>query len=148
MCGIAGGYSMHMDKSILSKSINAIINRGPDAADVCLINNFGLAHCRLSIIDLSGQSNQPMVSASGRFIIVFNGEIYNYKEVARKYNLKLKTTSDTEVLMEAFELKGLKILDELNGMFAAAFYDKIENSITLVRDRNGKKTIVLFSFRE
>jgi asparagine synthase (glutamine-hydrolysing) len=141
MCGIAGGFSDTLNEQNLSSAIASVGRRGPDANGVFLSGKYGLAHCRLSIIDLRAESNQPMTSRSGKTVIVFNGEIYNYRELAAKYNLKLRTSSDTEVFLELFEAYGVTVLDELNGMFAAAFYHSESNCFTLIRDRTGKKPL-------
>ena len=106
MCGIAGFIDGSVDRTAVIKSMtDAIIHRGPDAEGHWLDEESGvsLGHRRLSIRDLSPTGAQPMISASGRFVMVYNGEIYNVAELKEKmYGLKLKGTSDTEVLLEAF----------------------------------------------
>lgn len=146
MCGIAGYYSFNgnFPEFELKQMSDSIAHRGPDADgfyndDIC-----GLAHKRLSIIDLSASANQPMFSHSGKFVVVFNGEIYNYKEIASELNISFKTTSDTEVILEAFEKWGVDFVNKLNGMFAIAIYDKIEKCLFLFRDRIGIKPIYYF----
>ena len=103
-----------------------------------------LGHKRLSIVDLSKQGSQPMISESGRYIIVYNGEIYNYIELKKylsgKYNFKSNT--DTEVILSLIEIYGLEqALNYCFGMFAFALYDKANNQLTLARDRIGEKPI-------
>lgn len=116
-------------------------HRGPDAIGEWSAEQIWLGHNRLSIIDLSAAANQPMHSRDGRFVIVFNGEIYNYKELIQQYSAKLNLTtlSDTEVLLELFALKGEAILHELIGMFAFAIWDKKEHTLFAARDRFGVK---------
>jgi asparagine synthase (glutamine-hydrolysing) len=103
-----------------------------------------LGHTRLSIIDLSERANQPFTSSDGTHIIVFNGEIYNYKELGLRLDHGLKTDSDTEVLIESYAQCGEKIFNDLEGMFAFAVYDKAEHSLTLVRDHLGIKPLYVY----
>ena len=98
-------------------------------------------HVRLSIIDVTDASNQPMQSKCGRYTIVFNGEIYNYKEIKSELRLEVSSNGDTEVLLEALALMGLSVLPKLNGIFAFALYDNLLNELTLVRDRFGVKPL-------
>jgi asparagine synthase (glutamine-hydrolysing) len=118
-----------------------IKHRGPDAGGHYLENGFGLGHRRLSIIDLSEQSNQPFTSADGRYVMVYNGEVYNHKEVAAELGIKTRTTSDTEVIIEAFAKKGPEMVKMLNGMFVMVIYDKVENRLFIFRDRLGIKPL-------
>ncbi len=144
MCGIAGFISnrdLHTNAELLHTMLERLRHRGPDAAGTYSDGNLMLGHRRLSIMDLSSAADQPMTSADGRFVIVFNGELYNYRELASRYGLKLRTTSDTEVLLELFARKQLSILPELNGMFAAAIWDTSEKKLYLFRDRIGKKPL-------
>ena len=150
MCGIAGLCGWRGDgRSNIRKMNERMYHRGPDASGIWQEENgtviFG--HQRLSIVDLSENGAQPMQSHSGRFVITFNGEIYNYKEIAA---LLLKEgrvtsfrgTSDTEVLLEAVEQYGVKKAVSLcKGMFAAAFWDRKERVLSLVRDRVGEKPL-------
>ena len=107
----------------MSKSMRL---RGPDNFDYYSENNLVIGHNRLSIIDLRDISNQPMISKSGRYIRSFNGEIYNYNQLAVSFT-NLKTLSDTEVLLEMIDKFGLeKTLEKIEGMFAFAIYDKNE----------------------
>lgn len=146
MCGIAGFYSPEhtLDRALLKNMAGSLQHRGPDAEGVFLTGAFGLAHRRLSIIDPETRSDQPMTSRSGRFTIVFNGELYNYRELSQKYHLSVSTHSDTEVLLEAFELKGIDIFTELNGMFAGVLFDRQEEKLFLFRDRMGKKPLYYY----
>lgn len=147
MCGIAGFWNFKnrsQDNLVtLKKMANTISHRGPDD-DGYYTDESGvsLAHKRLSIIDLSAAGHQPMLSADGRFILVFNGEIYNYIEIAenlKKNGITFKGHSDSEVLLEAFKFYGEKCLDHFNGMFAFAIWDKQEERIFAARDRVGIK---------
>lgn len=139
MCGIIG-YISNVNKisgTEISESVNSLLHRGPDNKNIWYKDIAILGHTRLSIIDLSDNANQPMISKSGKNTIIFNGEIYNYKKLAAKYNIESKTSSDTEILLEAYEKVGSAILDELNGMFAFAIYNLENQELFLARDRMG-----------
>ena len=110
MCGISGIYSSKRIPNIKERIISmndSVFHRGPDAGDYFVKNNLGLGHRRLSIIDTSERSNQPMVSNSTTWHIIFNGEIYNFKEIKKKLNYTFKTNSDTEVILAAVENRGI-----------------------------------------
>ena len=108
-------------------------------------NGVGLGHRRLSILDLSEDANQPMTSHCGRYKMVYNGEVYNYKDIAKKLNeVKWKTSSDSEVILAAFSKWKFDFVNELNGMFAIAIYDQQENSLFLFRDRIGIKPLYYY----
>lgn len=142
MCGIAGYFSSNpFKKPDLHRLTKSLKHRGPDAGGVWISDNVGFGHRRLSIIDLTEGANQPMLSADGRYCIVFNGEIYNFKELKNKHNLVTKTDSDTEVFIELFAKYNLDSIRLLNGMFAAAIVDIKKNLLYLVRDRVGKKPL-------
>jgi asparagine synthase (glutamine-hydrolysing) len=119
----------------------AISHRGPDHEGFFSDQHAGLGHRRLSIIDLHERSHQPMFSHSGRYVIVFNGEIYNFREIAAQLDIDCRTHSDTEVLVEAFEKTGPSCVHLLNGMFAFAIYDLEEQTLWLFRDRLGVKPL-------
>ncbi len=148
MCGIVGFASpnLQFSESDLKAMTDAISHRGPDAdgffrsAD----KTVGLGHRRLSIIDLSTAANQPMYSSDGRYVIVFNGEIYNYKDIEKKLGIQPKTTSDTEIILEAFARLGPDGVQMFNGMFAFAIYDIAKNKLYLFRDRLGVKPLYYF----
>jgi len=147
MCGIAGFVSKSSSKEDLLSMTSSLAHRGPDEEGYYYdkLNGIGLGHKRLSIMDLSKSANQPMTSHCGRFIMVYNGEVYNYKEVAKNLNIiNWKTSSDTEVILEAFVKWGLNFTNKLNGMFAIAIYDKSNNEIFLFRDRIGIKPLYYF----
>ena len=148
MCGIAG--IVNFDQSKINPELangikKSLEHRGPDFSKVDYINeNVALIHTRLSIIDLDQRSNQPMYSKDNRFSIVFNGEIYNFREIRKtleEKGVRFFTDGDTEVLLEGFVHYGTKILDLLRGQFAFAIYDSLEGSFFLARDRVGIKPL-------
>lgn len=146
MCGIAGFYT---DNNLFTPGelINMVVSlnhRGPDSNDYYYNDTVGISNSRLSIIDLSSQANQPMHSHSNRYVIVYNGEVYNFKEIAAELNLKFRTQGDTEVILEAFSEWGVTFVKRLNGMFAIAIYDKQEDILHLFRDRMGVKPLYYF----
>ncbi|MCC6759751.1 MAG: asparagine synthase (glutamine-hydrolyzing) [Chitinophagaceae bacterium] len=140
MCGIAGIIG-EGHKDVLHQMLHAQRHRGPDNTSIWIGENIALGHNRLSIIDLSEAANQPMQSGSGRYHIVFNGEIYNYKELQQQYlsDTTLRTHSDTEVLLALYEKKGIDMLPLLIGMFAFAIWDSVTETLLAVRDRFGVK---------
>ena len=151
MCGIAG-FSLfnHLEgnEASLENMGNAIFHRGPDAGGTYLDEYVGLCHRRLSIIDLSEAGNQPMFSSCGNYIIVFNGEIYNFlelREELEKQDVQFNSHSDTEVILALYEKEGVDCLQRLNGMFAFALWDKQKRSLFIARDRLGKKPLYYFS---
>ncbi len=153
MCGFFGLHSFEIDKSKkLSLAKEAILNlnsRGPDAHGIKLADNDNLLFChnRLSILDLSANGNQPMISASGNLILIYNGEIYNHLKLREKLKKEnnyyyWKSTSDTETLLQAMEIWGInKTLKEIKGMFSFALWDKEKRKLYLVRDPFGEKPL-------
>jgi len=147
MCGICGYWGPKADRSLLEAMAERIHHRGPDAGNVWVEGNLGLGHRRLAILDLSPAGLQPMTSASGRFVMVFNGEVYNYQELkgaveAKTGTLTWRGTSDTEVLLAAIELWGLEeTLKRSQGMFAIGLWDRERTTLSLARDRLGKKPL-------
>lgn len=150
MCGIAGFCSFNGDRQKnIEKMKERMLHRGPDAGGSFFSEDgqVTLGHRRLSIVDLSKTGAQPMTSHSGRYVIAYNGEIYNYKRIAarlleEKKVASFRGTSDTEVLLEAFEAYGVKEAISLcKGMFAIALYDREENFLYLLRDRVGEKPL-------
>src|SRR5690606_20518200 len=125
--------------------INSLRHRGPDANGYFLTSNnnitIGLGHTRLSILDLSDSANQPFYSSCGRYIIIYNGEVYNFKELQRAFGVDTRTTSDTEVILELFVRIGTSFVSHLNGMFAIVIYDKSNHKLFLFRDRIGVKPL-------
>lgn len=155
MCGINGILHLQsqrkVDERILIKMRDSLEHRGPDDQGIFLDNNIGFGHRRLSILDVSAAGHQPFISENGRYSMVYNGEIYNYKEFypeLKSNGFDIRTTSDTEVLMKLFQLHGLKMLNRLNGMFAFAIWDKLEKKLTLVRDRMGVKPLYYSFYNE
>ncbi len=154
MCGIAGLFdfnhhlSFDQKEHYLTQMAQAQAHRGPDMQGLWFDQthqNVALAHRRLSILDLSESGKQPMTSKSGRFVMTYNGEVYNF-QILKNELLSLghsfKGTSDTEILLSAFEQWGIeKTLEKANGMFALALYDKETKTLTLARDRIGKKPL-------
>jgi asparagine synthase (glutamine-hydrolysing) len=151
MCGITGYISLDntITQSDLKKATSLIQYRGPDAEGFYFSedNKVGLGHRRLSILDLSVTANQPMFSADGRYCIIFNGEVYNFNELKERLKNKgitLKTTSDTEVILELFAEQGCACFEKMNGMFSLAIYDIIQNKLTLARDHIGIKPLFYY----
>ncbi len=126
MCGIAGFISPNFNRQDLQVITDRIRHRGPDAEGYYYDEqeHIGLGHRRLSIIDLSAAANQPFYSRDGRYVMIYNGEVYNYKEVMAKYRIEPRTSSDSEIIIEAFALKGVDCINDFNGMFALANWDK------------------------
>ncbi len=152
MCGIAGILDLNtqnIDALSLEKMASFIQERGPDHTGYWNEGSAGFVHTRLGIIDLDSRSNQPMTSADGQTIITYNGEIYNYKELQKELSQlgsEFNTSSDTEVLLRAYEVWGLDgLLEWVNGMFAFSVLDKRKNVMILVRDFFGKKPLYYYS---
>src|SRR5262249_20857679 len=149
MCGIAGfldprGLEADGMTARAAAMAAAVGHRGPDDAGVWVDPAAGIAfgHRRLAIIHLSPAGHQPMVSASGRSVIVFNGEIYNFAELRRDLTVPWRGTSDTEVLLEAIEAWGLeRALERAHGMFAFAVWDRERCELAIARDRLGEKPL-------
>lgn len=151
MCGITGAIALsESGKSFLGKisaATECLSKRGPDGSGIFSHNNIALGHRRLSIIDVSEAGSQPMHDASGRFYLIFNGEFFNFKE-HREYvlskGIKLKSESDTEVLLYLYILEKEKCLQRINGFFSLAIYDKQEEELFLARDRFGVKPLLVY----
>ncbi len=151
MCGIAGlfapqNFSNSKLKETLMKMGDTILHRGPDDFGLWTNDqNIGFIHRRLSILDLSEFGKQPMHSQGQRYVICYNGEIYNFEEIKRdlsRFDINYKGHSDTEILVNAIELLGLEnTLKKIKGMFAFALFDKKEQTITIARDRTGQKPL-------
>ncbi|MBL7957184.1 MAG: asparagine synthase (glutamine-hydrolyzing) [Flavobacteriales bacterium] len=144
MCGIAGIHGLEglSDPEGLVRRMNAAMaHRGPDADGVLRRGNSVLGHRRLSIIDLSPESNQPFLSDDGRFAIAFNGEIYNYRELKLELHRPWRTGGDTEVLLAAYEAWGDDCLHRLQGMFAFVIHDRDSDELFIARDRMGIKPL-------
>jgi asparagine synthase (glutamine-hydrolysing) len=155
MCGINGILHLQsqkkVDERVLTQMRDALEHRGPDDKGIYIQQNIGLGHRRLSILDVTSAGHQPFLSEDGRYAMVYNGEIYNFKEFYAELKSKgfeIRTQSDTEVLMKLFQLYGLKMLHRLNGMFAIAIWDTFEKKLTVVRDRMGVKPLYYSIYNE
>lgn len=147
MCGIAGAIG-HRDAAQLVRAMSdALVHRGPDGAGVWVEDDgsVALGHRRLAIIDLTDRASQPMCSADGRFVLVYNGEVYNFRELRREleldFGVHFTSDSDTEVVLNGFIVWGTSVVRRLNGMFAFAVWDRREKKVFLARDRLGVKPL-------
>lgn len=150
MCGIAGVLGgPELDTGLVARMTDALEHRGPDDKGIWIdaAAGIGLGHRRLSIIDLSPAGHQPMHSPAGRYVLTFNGEIYNYAELRRQlteagHKVEWRGHSDTEILLAGFDFWGIKpTLERASGMFAFALWDRQERTLTLARDRLGEKPL-------
>lgn len=143
MCGIAGVFGVCSGRDqVLSRMLQAMEHRGPDAEGSYYDNNLALGHRRLSIIDLSASANQPFISNDGNVVLVFNGEIYNYRKLKNQLiDYPYRTNSDTEVIIAAYQKWGNKSFAKLDGMFSFFLFDKNVNRVYGVRDRLGIKPL-------
>lgn len=153
MCGISGFiYKGDSDLNLLKKMNDSISYRGPDDSGEFLVNydanyKIGLAHRRLSILDLSPLGHQPMCSSDEQVVVVFNGEVYNFKETRETLSQRgytFKSDSDTEVIIQAYLEWGMDFVHHMNGMFAIALYDKRTDDFYLIRDRMGVKPLYYY----
>ncbi|KZZ48367.1 asparagine synthetase B [Oleiphilus sp. HI0118] len=147
MCGLAGLINLNgepVSPPVLQAMTDAIEHRGPDDEGQWIEGNVGLGHRRLSIIDLTPAGHQPMVSANHRYVLVYNGEVYNFKELRTELEAKgywFRSKTDSEVVLNALDAWGVKALDRFNGMFAFALWDRKERKLLLARDRYGIKPL-------
>jgi len=149
MCGINGLINLNFleGEQSIRKMNDKLQHRGPDADGVFSHKNVFLGHRRLSIIDLSTEANQPFKATSTEsenFIMVYNGEVYNFEELKEKYHIECSTNSDTEVILKAFIKVGPAIFNELNGMFSLAIYNKEDQALYIARDRVGIKPLYVY----
>jgi len=146
MCGINGIFSSNIiNHTQRIEQMNAqLAHRGPNDSGAYHEGSLALGHRRLSIIDLSSAGHQPMISNCGRYVIVYNGELYNFKALKSQLNYPFITHSDTEVVLAAWIQHGEKALQLFKGMFAFAVWDKTEQTLTLVRDRMGIKPLYYY----
>jgi asparagine synthase (glutamine-hydrolysing) len=154
MCGIAGVFHFHADREVdpvlLEKMTNQLSHRGPDGKGQYISNGVGFGHRRLAILDLESGS-QPMISADNNLVVVYNGEIYNYIELRTELQgigYSFITTSDTEVLLYAYQHWGRDCLAKFNGMFAFALFDKKARTLFCARDRLGEKPFFFAQTRD
>ncbi|HEV2547572.1 MAG TPA: asparagine synthase (glutamine-hydrolyzing) [Stellaceae bacterium] len=152
MCGIAGIFEFDLaarpDGRVLDRMAGLVAHRGPDDSGAMMLRNVGLAHRRLSIIDLSDAGRQPMPNDDGSVWITYNGECYNYAALAAKLRaqgVRFRSHSDTEVILRLYEARGAAFLREIDGMFALAIWDSRRNLLLLARDRLGIKPLFYFA---
>lgn len=149
MCGIAGVYAITAagaDKfKLMEKAVGLMSRRGPDCQRVFSGKRICMGHARLSVIDLSENANQPMQDSSGRYTIVYNGEVFNFRQLRDKLvdkGYKFKSVSDAEVVLYQYINDGPKCLDKFVGFFAFAIYDKLDDVLFVARDRMGQKPLL------
>ncbi|MFN3724739.1 MAG: asparagine synthase (glutamine-hydrolyzing) [Allosphingosinicella sp.] len=150
MCGIAGLLNLDgapVSPAVLTRMTDAIAHRGPDGQGHWIEGNVGIGHRRLAIIDLSPAGHQPMVSADHRYVLSYNGEIYNFRELRAELEAEgywFRSQCDSEVVLNAVAAWGTKALLRFNGMFAFALYDRKERKLLLARDRYGIKPLYIW----
>jgi asparagine synthase (glutamine-hydrolysing) len=147
MCGVVGIF--HRDgapasPALLRRMMDAVAHRGPDGEGLCIDHSVGLGHRRLAIIDLSSAGHQPMATPDGRYVLSYNGEVYNFRELRTELEAaghRFRSNTDSEVVLNAFAAWGKDCVRRLNGIFAFALWDKVERELTLARDRFGAKPL-------
>ncbi len=150
MCGIAGVINTNgkvIETTEVQAMIQCLAHRGPDNQGTYINGNVGLGHRRLSIIDLTDTGHQPMTNEDASLHIVFNGEIYNYKELQKDlqtHGIRFRSTSDTEVVLRLYEKDGMECVHKLRGMFAFAIWDEKKKRLFVARDRLGQKPLKYF----
>lgn len=142
MCGVVGIYGVE-DARVVKEMLHTVKHRGPDSLGYFVEDGISLGNARLRIIDLSPRADLPMVSEDGNYVLVYNGEIYNYKELRNKYlsNVSFNTTSDSEVLLKLYEKFKSRTFSLLDGDFAIGIYDIKKKSLILARDPFGVKPL-------
>ena len=148
ICGIIREVGNFVDETELIRMRDRMLHRGPEAGGLLVDGNIGLGHRRLKIIDLSESANQPMYNEDRSLAVVFNGEIYNFKDVGRRLaarNHQFRTQCDTEVILHGYEEWGERCVDEFNGMFAFAVFDRKRRELFIARDRLGIKPLYYYS---
>ena len=149
MCGLVGFVDKDRNEKILNDMLEIQAYRGPDDRGIFFDENSGLhlGHNRLAIMDLSPKGHQPFISSCGGYVIVFNGEIYNFtsiREELEKLGESFTSNSDTEVVLYAYKHWGVKCVEKFIGMFAFAIFDKVKNELVLMRDRAGVKPLYYY----
>lgn len=139
MCGIAGFIGE--DRGRIDRMTDALVHRGPDGNARYVGNGVSLGHARLAILDPGPEADQPMWNDKKTVVIVYNGEIYNYRALARAEQFACRTTSDTEVILKLYEKYGIECVKLLRGMFAFALFDTAKNTLFLTRDSSGIKPL-------
>jgi asparagine synthase (glutamine-hydrolysing) len=149
MCGVVGYLNLDATPAavrVVERMSRAVVHRGPDGAGTWVDGPLALGHRRLAIIDLTAAAAQPMMSSDGRFVISYNGEVYNFRELRAELQARgraFRSASDTEVVVEAISEWGLAAVERFNGMFACALWDRRERRLLLIRDRFGIKPLYL-----
>ena len=150
MCGILGYLGKRtFSAESFGRALDVMANRGPDDRGIFEAPEVLLGHRRLAILDLSPAGHQPMVSADGRYVIVFNGEVYNFADLRKRLEAEgvgFASNSDTEVILALYARKGPACLDDFRGMFAIAIWDTVEKTLFLARDRMGIKPLYVWRF--
>jgi asparagine synthase (glutamine-hydrolysing) len=147
MCGITGYVNLDrapISPAVLQRMTDAVAHRGPDGEGQWIEGNIGFGHRRLAIIDLSPAGHQPMVSADHRYVLTYNGEVYNFRELRAELEAEgywFRSRTDSEVVLNALAAWGVKALSRFNGMFAFALWDRKEQVLLLARDRYGIKPL-------
>jgi asparagine synthase (glutamine-hydrolysing) len=147
MCGVVAVFNLNGEPVapvLVRDMTNQLRHRGPDSEGYAIDCFLGLGHRRLSVLDLSSNGHQPMSSQDGEYVLSYNGEVYNFKEIRAQLEatgVQFRSTSDTEVVLEAFRKYGVHCLDLFNGMFAFAIWDKKHLRLTIARDRYGVKPL-------
>ena len=151
MCGIVGIVSFNESSKkefdYLDSAIKTLSKRGPDSTGKYIDQNVAFGHARLSIIDVSDKGAQPFTDKTDRYTIIFNGEFYNYqkqRKILESKGIEFRSGSDTEVVLQMYILYGVRCLNDINGFFALAIYDKIDGTIFIARDRMGIKPLVYY----
>ena len=143
MCGIAGTIDTTAERALARASLlnDAQTHRGPDHSVIARVGGITLGNTRLAIQDPTPAGNQPFVSADGRYTCVFNGEIYNHRQLVERFRLPVRTACDGEVIPQLWAKLGMEALAELRGMFAIALADTLEDRLYLARDPFGIKPL-------
>lgn len=144
MCGIVGYVSKVFGRDDLSRAVNSLSHRGPDDSGTYFNDSVGMGHTRLSIIDLSENGHQPKISKNENSAIAFNGEIYNFQELALKLCIEDKDIGDTHVLLEGLNRVGIDFIQQLRGMYAFSFFNRTTDEFFLVKDRLGIKPLYYY----